>query len=142
MEKAIPIETAAGLLQGRDCIYLDTVRQNALNDLIFKGTLNGALVKQADNTRQWLPYQLIFHGVLVYFSCELDTYQNLAGKDFLDGSCFDLIRESKWLRTLPVRNDYDKNDYHHYRLLTYDVVYDIIAQSYVLDIIGCEASEN
>lgn len=135
MEKVIPIETAAGLLQGRDCIFLDTCLQNDLNDLIFKGTINGALTDQA---REWLPYQLTFRGVLAYFSCELDTYQNLAGKDFLDGSSFDLIRESKWLRTLPIRNDYDQNDYRHYRLLTYDVVYNIIARSYDLTIPGTE----
>ena len=142
MEKAFPIETAAGLLQGRDCIYLDTVLQNDLNDLIFKGALNGALLTNNQTAQEWLSYQLRFHGVLAYFSCELDTYENLAGTDFLHGTCFDLIRESKWLRSLPVRNDLDKNDYHHYRLLTYDVVYNIIAQSYVLDIAGCETSEN
>lgn len=134
MEKVIPIETAAGLLQGRDCIYLDTVLQNSLNELIFKGALNGALVTENISAQKWLPCQIIFRGVLAYFSCELDTYQNLAGKDFLHGTSFDLVRESKWLRSLPVRNDYDKNDYHHYRLLTYDVVYDIIAQSYTLKI--------
>ena len=48
----------------------------------------------------------------------------------LDGSSFDLIENSSWLKSLPVREDFDKSVYRHYRLFTYDVVYNIIAVSY------------
>ena len=46
------------------------------------------------------------------------------------GSSFDLIEDSTWLKSLPVREDFDKGIYQHYRLFTYDDVYDIIAVSY------------
>ena len=140
MEKSIPIKTAVGLLQGRDCLYFDTLLQDDLDNMIFRGTINGALVDHSDKSLEWLPYQLSFRSVLACFSCELDTYLNMTGTDFLDGSSFDLIKDSKWLRTLPVRNDYDNNDYRHYRLLTYDVVYNIIAATYELEIAGIVAA--
>ena len=68
--------------------------------------------------------------MLAYFACELDTYENLAGMGHLDGSSFDLIEDSTWLKSLPVREDFDKDIYRHYRLFTYDDVYNIIAVSY------------
>ena len=68
--------------------------------------------------------------VLAYFACELGTYENLAGMGHLDGSSFDLIEDSTWLKSLPVREDFDKGIYRHYRLFTYDDVYNIIAVSY------------
>ena len=78
----------------------------------------------------WFPYTLTFRQVLAYFTCELDTYENLTGTEYLDGSSFDLIEESTWLESLPVREDLDKSIYRHYRLFTYDDVYNIIAISY------------
>ena len=68
--------------------------------------------------------------MLAYFACELDTYESLAGTEYLDGSSFDLIEDSTWLKSLPVREDFDKGIYRHYRLFTYDDVYNIIAVSY------------
>lgn len=65
--------------------------------------------------------------MLAYFACELDTYENLAWMGHLDGSSFDLIEDSTWLKSLPVREDFDKGIY---RLFTYDDVYNIIAVSY------------
>ena len=41
-------------------------------------------------------------------TCELDTYENMAGTEYLDGSSFDLIEDSTWLKSLPVREDFDK----------------------------------
>ena len=38
--------------------------------------------------------------------------------------------DSTWLKSLPVREDFDKGIYRHYRLFTYDDVYNIIAVSY------------
>ena len=103
MEKATAVNTCLGVLMGRDCVYLDQVKQDALNNLTFTGA---------------------------YFTCELDTYENLAGTEYLDGSSFDLIEDSSWLKSLPVREDSDKSFYRHYRLFTYDNVYHIIAVSY------------
>lgn len=68
--------------------------------------------------------------VLAFFACELDTYENMAGLGHLDHSSFDLVENSSWLESLPVREDFDKDIYQHYRLFTYDDVYNIIAVSY------------
>ena len=35
MEKATAVNTCLGVLMGRDCIYLDQVKQDALNNLTF-----------------------------------------------------------------------------------------------------------
>jgi len=87
-------------------------------------------ISQHRDEKDWFPYTLTFRRVLAYFACELDTYENLAGMGHLDGSSFDLIEDSTWLKSLPVREDFDKDIYRHYRLFTYDDVYNIIAVSY------------
>ena len=129
MEKAIAVNTCLGVLNGRDCIYLDQVKWDAL-ELIFTGDINGHLISQHRDEKRWFPYTLTFQRVLAYFACELDTYENLTGVRSLDGSSFDLVEDSSWLKSLPVRKDFSKNIYRHYRLFTYDSVYNIIAVSY------------
>ena len=129
MEKATAVNTCLGVLKGRDCIYLDQVKQDALNNLTFTGDINGHLISQCRDEKDWFPYTLTFRQVLAYFTCELDTYENLAGTEYLDGSSFDLIEDSTWLKSLPVREDFDKGIYRHYRLFTYDDVYNISAGS-------------
>ena len=101
MEKATAVNTCLGVLYGRDCIFLDQMKRDDRDNL-----------------------------TLAYFACELDTYENLAGTGHLGGSSFDLIEDSSWLKSLPVREDFDKNSY---RLFTYDDVYNIIAVSYSLE---------
>ena len=136
MEKPVPIETIAGILNGRDCFYFDTVVQDNYDNVIFTGDINGHLVKEMDNKKDWYPYKLTFKRVLACFYCELDTYENLASTGYLhDGSsCFDLIENSDWLKSLPIREDFDKSIYNHYRLFTYDIVYNIIATEYQLEV--------
>jgi len=125
MEQAIPIETSVGILNGRDCIHLDTVLQDAgKNTMVFAGDISGMI--------DWLPYKLTFMQVLACFCCELDTYENLVNTT--PSSSFVLMENSAWLEALPIRYDYDKKAYKHYRLFTYDDVYDIIAIEYELEI--------
>ncbi len=140
-EQFIPIETELGYLMGRDCIYFDTVIQDGWDNLIFKGSLNGGLVSKRRHLNQkkikWFHYKLTFKRVLTCFSCELDTYENitrLAHTDYFEGSSFDLVEKSTWLKSLPVRDDFDRKIYKHYRIKTYDVVYDIICVSYEMKI--------
>ena len=45
MEKATAVNTCLGVLMGRDCIYLDQVKQDALNNLTFTGDIDGHLMK-------------------------------------------------------------------------------------------------
>ena len=130
MEQAVPIETRVGILSGRDCIHLDTVIQDAnKNVIVFAGDISGTLVSKAVD---WMPYKLTFIQVLAYFCCELDTYENLVKTTSC--SSFVLMENSAWLESLPIRYDYDKNAYKHYRLFTYDDVYDIIATKYEFEI--------
>ena len=46
MEKATAVNTCLGVLKGRDCIYLDQVKQDDLNNLTFIGDINGHLISQ------------------------------------------------------------------------------------------------
>lgn len=47
MEKALPVEIEElGILNGRDCIYLDMVKQNDREQMIFTGDINGHLVSR------------------------------------------------------------------------------------------------
>ena len=130
MEKATAVKTCLGVLKGRDCIYLDQVKRDGLNNLTFTGDINGHLISQHRDKKDWFPYTLTFRRVLVYFACELDTYETLTETKHLDGSSLDLIEDSSWLQSLPVREDFDKGIYRHYQLFTYDDVYNTIAVSY------------
>ena len=87
-------------------------------------------VEAVGHDRTGEDYTLTFRQVLAYFTCELDTYENLAETGHLNRSSFDLIEDSTWLKSLPVREDFNKGIYQHYRLFTYDDVYNIIAVSY------------
>ncbi|WP_227858936.1 MULTISPECIES: hypothetical protein [unclassified Clostridioides] len=76
MEKSIQIDTDLGVLHGRECIYLDVVSHDNIDNMTFIGEINGALVPKHKNEKEWFPYKLIFQRVLACFSCELDTYEN------------------------------------------------------------------
>lgn len=115
-----------GRLNGRDCIYIDTVTQDDMDNLIFKGEINGGLAEKI-KTEKFIPYKLTFNRVITYFVCELDTYENIDNSAHLDYSCFNIVENSKWLESLPVRKDFDKSIYKHYQVFTYDFVYNIIA---------------
>ena len=134
MEKAIAVDTCLGFLNGRDCVYLDQMKRDDLDNLTFIGEINGRLISQHRNKKEWFSYTLTFQRVLAYFACELDTYEHMVGTCHLDGSSFDLIEDSSWLKSFPVREDFDKNIYQHYRLFTYDDVYNVIAVSYKLEV--------
>ena len=55
MEKATAVNTCLGVLMGRDCIYLDQVKQDALNNLTFTGDINGHLISQHRDEKDWFP---------------------------------------------------------------------------------------
>lgn len=133
MEHSIPIETDLGIISKRDGIFLDRVQSDGYY-MIFTGEINGNLVTRHRNEKEWFPYTLIFRGVLACLSCELDTYENMGDISFSDGSDFDMIEESAWLQSLPIREDYDRDQYHHYRLSTYDMIYNMIAKDYEMNI--------
>ena len=133
MEEVIIIEDETlGILNGRDCIYIDTVTQDEMNNLIIKGSINGNLARKI-NEDKWIPYKLIFHRVIAYFSCEIDTYENIDTYGHLDCSDFNWVKNSQWLATFPIRKDFEKSIYKHYQVFTYDYVFNIVAVSYELN---------
>ena len=132
MEKYIDIEDETlGFLDGRDCIYIDTVMFDGYDDLTFSGDINGLLASKICSEK-WIPYTLVFHRVIAHFACELDTYENLCGTEYLDSSDFTVIENSGQLERLPIRKDFDKSAYKHFRVVTYDVVFDIFAAGFEL----------
>ncbi|MDE7136832.1 MAG: hypothetical protein K2O29_00010, partial [Ruminococcus sp.] len=124
-----------GRLNGRDCIYINKVTQDNIDNLIFKGEINGFLAEKI-KTDRFLPYQLTFHRVVTYFVCKLDTYENIDRSAHLDYSCFNIVENSQWLESLPIRRDFDKSLYNHYQIFTYDFVYNIIATDFDFSVSG------
>ena len=134
MEKVVGIKLPElGTLNGRDCIYLDTVTQDNCGDLILKGEINGILADKIKEEK-WIPYTLAFHDVIAFFSCESDTYENMDRYGHFDRTDFNVVENSKWLAEIPIREDYERSAYKHYQLFTYDVVYNIIAVSFDIEI--------
>ena len=135
-EKIVPIEhEKLGKLNGRDCIYIDRVSQDDMDNLIFKGEISGHLAEKIKADR-FIPYKLTFHRVISYFVCELDTYENIDNSAHLDYSCFNIVENSRWLDGLPVRKDFDKSIYKHYQVFTYDFVYNIVAVDFDIAVNG------
>lgn len=132
MEKYVDIKDGVlGELNGRDCIFIDTVTLDGDDFLTFSGEINGYLASKIRDEK-WIPYTLKFSRVLAYFACELDTYENLCGTDYLDHSDFTVIENSERLAKFPIRSDFDKSIYKHFRVFTYDVVFDIFAVDFEL----------
>lgn len=131
-EKTVDIEDGVlGTLNGRDCIYIDTVTLDGYDNLTFSGEINGFLASRV-RSGKWIPYTLKFHRVITYFACELDTYENLCGTEHLDHGNFIVIENSERLARFPIRIDFDKSLYKHFRVFTYDVVFDIFAADFEL----------
>lgn len=132
MEKIVDIEDGVlGELYGRDCIYIDTVTLDERDDLTFFGVINGCLASRIC-AEKWIPYTLVFHRVIAQFSCELDTYENICDTERLDHGDFIVIENSERLAKFPIRYDFDKSLYKHFRVFTYDVVFDIFAVDFEL----------
>ena len=62
MEKAIAVDTCLGFLNGRDCVYLDQMKRDDLDNLTFIGEINGRLISQHRNKKEWFPILLLFNG--------------------------------------------------------------------------------
>ncbi|MCL2216849.1 MAG: hypothetical protein FWB91_07485 [Defluviitaleaceae bacterium] len=122
------IETAVGIISGRDAIHLDKVE--ILFDkygMTFTGELCGALCSKNEMGRDWIAYKISFDDC-VYHSChELDLYS----KEQKLVSSFDLVSKSDLLDSIFNKQGIGKfsNDkkYNHYILATYDYIFEIVA---------------
>ncbi|WP_195599396.1 hypothetical protein [Longibaculum muris] len=133
METLTAIQTELGILQGRDCVYLNTLIQDDFGHLTLSGDINGHLIYNNTNEKDWISYQLVFQQVLAYFSCELDTYEMIENNADYQSS-FVMVNASRWIEKLPIRKDIDCSLYKHYRFYTYDFVYDILAVDFQMTI--------
>lgn len=130
-EKIIPIETEYGILSGRDTIHLDLIESSG-----YKYTFTGQ-VKVND---EFKIYNLEFNNVISLFTSELDIYEEKYYEMYKTIPPYSFMEiessSSKFLKDFnkQIINRFDKNDYKHYRLYTYDYVYDLLAKDYELNI--------
>jgi hypothetical protein len=130
-----PVFTEAGLIWGRDAIYLD--RENYINEntLILEGDLNRDLCSEFSNKSliKFIPYKISFSNVLYYENIPEDLY---------DGnieSSFDIVENENIIAEL---KNQDKKSYfskitkNHkmYFFRTYDEIFQIIATDFELEI--------
>jgi hypothetical protein len=125
-----PIITDIGIISGRDAIYLDLVEHKD-NVLTFYGEINSDLLNIKDiGNDDFIKYTLNFYDVIFYQCYELDLYSLNLLK-----SSFDSIKNSKLIEELNSRKiEKITNEHKHYRLATYDYIYEIISSKYILKI--------
>ena len=122
------IETKLGTLKGRDCIYLDKVYKKDYT-YVFEGEINGRLLDC--KVEKFIKYKLEFENVISMFTCDLDTYDSINLNSIYS---FEEVEDSDYITLLSVNEDIDLNILKHYRLRTYDEVFDIIAEDYILEL--------
>ena len=118
-----PIETEYGFLAGRDCIYLDGVSfADGTYSLRLSGKINKHLASDPPQSPEmFIPYELMFSGVLALKMIELDSW------DFECESSFDEILDSEWIENLGGKvTSADK----HIFVQTYDDVFEVVCSSY------------
>lgn len=135
----IALDTPVGTLYGRDCIYLDSAKQNDYCQLILQGKLNSRLIginrNRPNQDLTFIPYLLKFERVIAMASCELDTHENAVQRHSeAEWASFVEVQDSPWLNQLPIRKDIDRSIYRHFRIYTYDVVFDVFAASFLWQI--------
>jgi hypothetical protein len=125
MPQNIPIETALGRLDGRDCIYLDRFAfEDGTGTLVLQGSINGDLCGNLQPGR-FLPYTLQFRGVLAIKMVELDSC------DWDFESSFDEVRDSEWIRSLHGKAT---GAQRHFIVQTYDYVFDVVCEGYDFEV--------
>ena len=127
-----PIETVAGVICGRDAIFLDDVHFDYQKGTVeLCGELSSTLCsKYKDDEDSFIGYSLTFSGVLAFSMTELDF------KDY-GSSSFDRVMNSKWLDEMR-RKDHSakvKPNLEHYLVFTYDDVFDVVCETYELKIL-------
>ena len=123
MQTYKPVETDLGILEGRDCIYLDEVfLKDNQTTLILVGEINGNLCSNKQSGK-FISFELIFSGVIALQMIELDSW------DFASKASFDEVVESDWIGELGGKVD---STHRHYLVQTYDDVFDVVCHSYQL----------
>ncbi|MAU01874.1 MAG: hypothetical protein CL608_32455 [Anaerolineaceae bacterium] len=121
--KPRPIKTEYGFLAGRDCIFLDDVSfLDGTHKLRLKGKINKNLVSDPPDTLDhFIPYELVFTGVLALKMIELDSW------DFKCASSFDEVLDSEWVASLGGKVTHEDK---HIFIQTYDDVFEVVCSRY------------
>ena len=128
----VPIETQYGNLYGRDTIFLDeTHLQHSPSILVLKGTIN-----QSDSQSE-TAYTLTFQQVMALLIIELDSWQNVAPEIWYENpTCLGEFKNSDWI--IALGGKVNLNQQHHFLVVTYDDVYQIVCESMTL-VLGAKA---
>jgi hypothetical protein len=138
MEKSVPVKTAAGIFKNyRDGIILKHIEWKH-RQMVFYCTISGHAIKNDENDREY-NFKIIFEDVISLFHAEYDTYEAICpgrkglkkygyAKSKVNGSIFEMIENSNYIKVLPVRNEY-VGKVKHYCLTAYDDVFNVIAKS-------------
>ena len=125
-------------MEGRDCIFLDTVTLPNLGSLILSGDLNASLIIDYQAPLGWeaaeeIPFQLQFNSVLGFQMLELDTWHDQhADDDTQTRSSFDEILKSPYISSMKGHGTKLSPEHRHYQCCTYDEVFDVVAVSFTL----------
>ncbi len=119
-----PITTPVGIINGRDAIYLDEIHLDLVktSSLILQGELSPFAASERESD-EWIAYKLVFFGIRGLKVTELDSW------DFKCASSFDEVRESDFLKTFKA-----SADHKHYKVQTYDYVFDVVARRFELSL--------
>ncbi|MBC1376676.1 hypothetical protein [Listeria farberi] len=126
MEISSPIKINNQLVYGRDKIWLTSLHQKN-NQL--------TLSIEVDLEEKSTLLNMIFNGLIFYSSTELDTYEKSKWSTswLTSQSNFEIIEHSDLIHErVKIRNDYNVQDFKHYRVSTYDYIIDVIAKDYQL----------
>lgn len=118
MERIIGIETKDGVLEGRNAIYLDTIKHPRENEVIFGGEL--------DVPEGFKPYSIKFYGIIFMSSVELD----FDDRGYMES--FGMIEGSKKIKEFRKLDHSDKlkDNHRHFYFSTYDTVFEIVAEGF------------
>lgn len=127
IEQSKPIKINQQIIYGRDKIWLNGLQQN---DNVL------TLLLEIDFENRSSQLNLIFSGLIFHSSTELDTYEKSKWSTswLTSQSNFEIIEQSNLIHErVKIRNDYNVQDFKHYRVSTYDYIIDIIAKDHQLE---------
>ncbi len=129
IEQHIPCETVVGNIAGRDAIFLDDVSYTG-GVLILRGDITSSLCSHFEGDAKWISYKLTFWRVIAVQIVEIDLSDWEGRPSFIE------IHGSSWLTQFRQKDTTDRMSlqHKHFRVMTYDDVFDIIATSFQLDI--------
>ncbi|AJT46065.1 TPA_asm: hypothetical protein GYI20_14055 [Listeria monocytogenes] len=126
METSHPIKINNQLIYGRDQIWLIS-----LNHTPDQLTLSIEV-----DLEESMFLKMIFNGFIFHSSTELDTYEKSKWSTswLTSQSNFEQIQDSDLINErVKIRDDYNAQDFKHYRVSTYDYIIDVIAKDYQLE---------